>query len=81
MRLFALALLGTLALPGSVLAQGTKDPSNPVPTMPYVVQSPSGPTQPTTVPTRPYAYPYPYYPRPTPHLRRIHPGRMQHMTR
>jgi len=49
--LVSAALLSLVS--AAALAQGTKDPSNPGPSMVFTVQPPGDASQPTTVPTIP----------------------------
>jgi hypothetical protein len=49
--------------------QGTKDPSNPVPTMVYPIRPRDEPTRPTAVPNTSYSQPQPQI-----RLWRAHPG-------
>jgi hypothetical protein len=73
MRVLFVTALAILVSTADASAQGTKDPSNPAPTMVYPVPPLEQPAAPSAVPTAPYQYP----PPPTPQLRRIHPGRVQ----
>jgi hypothetical protein len=69
----AAVLVLTVTFCGSVffdaaLAQGTKDPSNPVPTMVFPIRPRDEPTRPTAVPNNNQTFP----PQPVIRLRRAH---------
>jgi hypothetical protein len=72
-----LLLLACSCVASDASAQGTKDPSNPVPTMVTPIRPRNGPAGSTAVPnSSAYYSPYsPYSPYGTyvPRLRRIHP--------
>jgi len=51
--LFLIAIFCIFTLPGPASAQGTKDPSNPAPTMVFPVRPVDEPARPTAVPTNP----------------------------